>query len=452
MPQQEERQPVVILTHAFQEPPRVADVAREAVDMAARTRRAAVAAQVVDLDGEAVRHKRRDKVAVAPTVLTISVRHGHDRDRVAVRQPALPEEPDAVGRDQQWGLVPHVPDSTSLAAATRPAAACATVLGVDRRRLKLWALAAVTVVTALFAAACTTPAPGAYSPSAGGASAAAGAPAGAAAQSDWRHTLQVVANVRADPPTVPVVYLLGGSVARECVPSEASWAAAVKAAGGPAALTYDLGSRNRTSAQDLKLVAQMPAIPTILLIGVNVGRFTQAPSTPTITLPEPTASTPPWDQHHYSTALSSAKKKSLVSQWMQRRYPLFKQHFSDDLGTLEKLVKAAKAKGFHPVLLDLPRNTAIIGSAMDAPVGRYHRACADLARKYAHPLGQLRRCGQAEERRLLRPVAPHQAGSRQVAAAARGEDRGPAREVRHGRSTDAVGLALSLALALSRPH
>ena len=127
------------------------------------------------------------------------------------------------------------------------------MLGVDRRRLKLCALAAVAAVTALLAAACATPAPGADSPSGGGSSAAAGgAPAGTAVQDDWRHTLQVVANVRADPPDVPVVYLLGGSVAREFVPSEASWAAAVQDAGGPAALTYILASRNRTAAQDLK--------------------------------------------------------------------------------------------------------------------------------------------------------------------------------------------------------
>ena len=260
------------------------------------------------------------------------------------------------------------------------------MLRVDRRRLRLCALAAVTVVTALVAAACAAPAPGVYSPSTGGASAAAGgAPAGTAAQNDWRHTLQVVANVRAKPPDVPVVYLLGGSVARECLPSEASWAAAVRDAGGPAALTYILASGDRTTAQDLKLVAALPEVPTIVFISVNVGRFTRAPSTPTISLPAPNEPLPAWSQHRYSTALSLAAKKALVRTWMQRRYPLFKQHYTYNLGMLEKLIKAAKAKGFHPVLLDLPRDTAVIGSAMDAPVGRYHRSCRALATRQGIP-------------------------------------------------------------------
>ena len=185
---------------------------------------------------------------------------------------------------------------------------------------------------------------------------------------------------------MPVVYLLGGSVARECLPSEASWAAAVQDAGGPAALTYILASRNRTTAQDLKLVAALPEVPTIVFISVNVGRFTPAPSTPpTISLPAPSEPLPAWSQHKYSTALSLAAKKALVRTWMQRRYPLFKQHYTYNLGMLEKLIKAAKAKGFHPVLLDLPRDTAVIGSAMDTPVGRYQRSCRALAARYGIP-------------------------------------------------------------------
>ncbi len=207
----------------------------------------------------------------------------------------------------------------------------------------------------------------------------------ATVQSDWEHTVQVLANLRADPPDLPVVYLLGGSVARECVPSEASWAAAVQGSGGPAALTFDLASSDRTTATDLKLVAEMPDTPTIVLIGINVGRFTRTPASPSISLPTPTGSLLPWTQHKYFTALGRDAKESLLRGWIRNRYPQFKQNFAYNLGMLEKLVRAARARGFHPVLLDLPRNTAVIGSRLDGPVGRYHRACKALAAEYGIP-------------------------------------------------------------------
>lgn len=216
-----------------------------------------------------------------------------------------------------------------------------------------------------------------------------GAAGAVAAQTDWQHALQVVANVKASPPAQPVVYLLGGSVARECVVSEASWAAQVVKKGGPATLTYDLGSQNRTTGQDLKLVAELPQTtqPTIVLIGVNVGRFTQAPTDPTITLPDATDPLPAWDQHHYSKSqiLTLAKKRQLVSRWMTRRYPLFKTNFKAGVAQLEALVKACRDKGFHPILFELPRNTAVIGHAMDKPVSRYRASCKALATEYKIP-------------------------------------------------------------------
>lgn len=259
-----------------------------------------------------------------------------------------------------------------------------------RRYTRILLLAGVALGILLAAAACASP-PGdpvpsiTGAPSGGGGAAPGGDSSVAAAESDWQHTLQVIANLRAKRPSQPVVYLLGGSVARECIPSEASWAGAVQAAGAPAALTYDLGSRNRTTAQDLKLVAKLPDVPTILFIGMNVGRFTPAPSSPTVTLPAPKEPLPAWQQHRYSTAVSLGVKQSLLERWLTRRYPLFKQHYTYNLGMLEKLIKAAKARGFHPVLLDLPRNTAVIGSKMDGPVGRYHRSCRSLAAEYDIP-------------------------------------------------------------------
>ncbi len=212
-----------------------------------------------------------------------------------------------------------------------------------------------------------------------------------ALQSDRQHTLQVVANVRAKPPSVPVVYLLGGTGARECIVSEGGWAAGVKDAGGPAALTYDLASRGRTTALDLKLVAALPKAPTaskaptIVFIGVDLGRFTPAPSSPALALPAPLEPLPAWEQHHYSAPLSLAKKQALVRAWLAHRYSAFKRNYAYNLGMLDKLIKAVTAKGFHPVLLDLPRDKAVIGSALDVPIARYHRSCKALAARYGIP-------------------------------------------------------------------
>jgi len=211
--------------------------------------------------------------------------------------------------------------------------------------------------------------------------------ADAAPQRDWLHTLQVVANLRADPPKKPLVILLGGSSARECVISDAVWAAQVEHLSGPSIVAYDLGSRNRSFARDLKLVGELPPGPTVVFIGVCVGRFTQAPADPVLSLPAPSPIPADYDAHEYSTAgiLSAAQKRQIVRQWLTRRYPVFTERYSYNLGVLRELIATCQAKNFYPVLLDLPRNIAVIGHALDRPIARYHSSCARLATRYRIP-------------------------------------------------------------------
>ena len=211
--------------------------------------------------------------------------------------------------------------------------------------------------------------------------------AGATSSPDWQHTLQVVANLRADPPAKPLVILLGGSSARECVISDARWAAQVERLGGPSIVAHDLGSGNQTLAQELKLIDKLPAIPTIVFIGVNLGRFTPAPSDPVVSLPAPAPIPAGYDPHRYSSAhiLSAVRKRQIVRDWLLRRYPVFKRNYTYNLGVLRKVVAACQAKGFYPVLLDLPRNTAIIGHALDKPVTRYHDSCETIATGFHIP-------------------------------------------------------------------
>jgi hypothetical protein len=264
------------------------------------------------------------------------------------------------------------PQHRSIASAARPRATAALA----------WAACLFVVATLLGACSAQATTSGAAATGVAADSGAGATPsAGAGGGNDWSHALQVVANLKAQPPAEPIVCLLGGSAARESTISDVSWAAQVKDLGGPSVAAYNLGSRNRTLAQDVALVKLLPHGPTVVYIGINVGRFTSPPSSPTIKLPQPTASAPPYDQHQYSQAKvkSAAQKKALVRAWLSDRYPYFKANYATSLKTLTKLVTACKERGFKPVLLELPRDTAIIGSSLDVPTARFTADCKKLA-------------------------------------------------------------------------
>ena len=209
----------------------------------------------------------------------------------------------------------------------------------------------------------------------------------AATGADWWHAVQVAADLTTSPPSVPVVILLGGSAARESTISDQSWAAEVAAKGGPAVLTYNLGSRNQTLEQDVALASALPQGIAGTFIGMNLGRFTAAPARlPIDTTPHPELAAK-YSQHHHmgSTILSVERKRELARDWMARRYPVFKDRYRANLRQLERLIKVCKERDLHPVLLDLPRNMLIIRHAWDQPLGRYYRGCQALAEKYDIP-------------------------------------------------------------------
>ena len=226
-------------------------------------------------------------------------------------------------------------------------------------------------------------------PSLGTASGAKASPAaaGGKAAGDWAHALQVVANLQADPPDKPVVLLFGGSAARESTVSDASWRAQIEDEGGPATAAYNLGSRNRTAAQTLALVQALPKVPTIIYLGVNLGAFTSAQKTAKITLPDPVTPLPAYQQHQYSEShiLSTAQKQAAVQNWLTKRYPVFKANLPTSAAVLERIIKVCKVRHLRPVLFDLPRDTAVIGGQLDAPIARYRKACQALAKKYDIP-------------------------------------------------------------------
>jgi hypothetical protein len=218
---------------------------------------------------------------------------------------------------------------------------------------------------------------------------AAGAAKGASG-ADWARVLDILAFMRADRPAKPVVVLLGGSAARESTVDDTSWRAQIVKKSGPATLAWNMGSRNRTMAQNVAIVRNLPKVPTIVYIGINLGSFTSAQKRAAIRLPSPTPAKVSLKQpHQYGTrttgVLSTAKKRALVKSWLRDRYPVFKRNFATSASVLVTLIKVCQARGFYPVLFELPRNTAVIGGALNAPTAKYRVKCRSLSAKYHVP-------------------------------------------------------------------
>jgi hypothetical protein len=214
-------------------------------------------------------------------------------------------------------------------------------------------------------------------------------PAGAVGSTDtvaWYHALDVIAGVNAAPPEVPLVVLLGGSVAKECTVGDTDWAAQVRRRGGPEVVARNISSPFRTFYEDVALVKGLPQVPTIVFIGVNLGRFTQPYQSAEISLTPDPARSAGYTQHGMgSQILSLEKKRVLVLRWLTNIYPYFKSRHAYDLRRLELLVSVCKRRGLHPVIVEMPRNLAVIGSAFDVPVRQYHSGCYAIARKYGIP-------------------------------------------------------------------
>ena len=204
---------------------------------------------------------------------------------------------------------------------------------------------------------------------------------------DWQHCVQVVANLRAEKPTVPLVVLLGGSAARECTVLDDDWERQIERRSGYVVDAYNLGSKHRSYAQDLEFVKLLPAgVPTIVYIGVNLGRFCIPPKDARISLPS-ARPLPGYSQHVYSKSRiqSWTQKRYYVSYWLQRRYPEFRANYSAELAMLQRIIRACKRRHLRVALLDLPRDLPVIGSSFDAPVARYHAGCSRLARGWSIP-------------------------------------------------------------------
>ena len=202
----------------------------------------------------------------------------------------------------------------------------------------------------------------------------------------WQHALRVVQGLEVAPPQAPLVLLFGGSCAREATVSDQTWADDVGHRTGFPVATYNLGSSNQTFEQESALVKGLPKAPTIVFIALNRGRFTAITTRTTSIVPaKHPAGT--YAQHHYSSAsIESLKlKRHRVGFWLRMRYPRFQERYATDLALLDRLVRVCRRRGYHPVLLEMPRDTAVIGHAFDAATGQYQAGARELARRYGIP-------------------------------------------------------------------
>ncbi|HTX69191.1 MAG TPA: hypothetical protein VMH50_08590 [Thermoleophilia bacterium] len=251
----------------------------------------------------------------------------------------------------------------------------------------------------------------------------------------------MVGKARQDRPRTPSLYLLGGSSARESIVGGDSLAAEIRRDGGPAVKAYDLGSINQNFAESLAVVDSAPDTPAWLVIGVNLGRFTETKETNAqqaegreilldstavrefvssrwglqrhayTILPgiwsyitgwarshgaDLLAGRPPstpYALHRYSRATqrSDSQKRRLVTKWNTSRKPVFDQNLQANLQMLRELLAQAKERKVKVVLLELPLNKQIVKSSFDASQQAYQTPVKALAAEYGYPYVDLNR-------------------------------------------------------------
>ncbi len=216
---------------------------------------------------------------------------------------------------------------------------------------------------------------------------AAAGPAAAefGSRDDWRHVDSVVAGLNHTPPSGPVVLLLGGSAARESITTEPSWRRQIAALGGGRVSAYNLGASSQGYKDDIEIVNALPAVPTILLIGVNLGRYTTIPPQTVDSAREMRGAV--YDSHrfHDGQQLEDRAKRALVARWLRAKYPRFKARYEANVRVLGALIALCQERGFYPVLVELPVNLPIVRHMLDAPRNRYHAGCRAAARTAGIP-------------------------------------------------------------------
>jgi hypothetical protein len=199
---------------------------------------------------------------------------------------------------------------------------------------------------------------------------------------DWRHVESTLEALGRRPPAVPVVVLLGGSAARECITTEPAWRAQIATLGGGRVRALNFGSSSQSFKNDLSIVNALPPVPTVVLIGLNVGRYTSIPppATPPAAAPGARAAAV-YDAHrfHVGDQLSDAAKRQIVRTWLAVKYPRFRERYAGNAGVLRELITLCRDRDFFPVLVELPLNLPVVRHSWDAARDRYRRGARTAA-------------------------------------------------------------------------
>lgn len=185
--------------------------------------------------------------------------------------------------------------------------------------------------------------------------------------------------------SLPVVYLLGGSTARECIESDEAFAAAIGAAGGPQVRVVNLGATNQSYTADRRLVRGMPE-GALVLVGVSLGRYTTPPPRALAAKPldaeaRAALAGEAEPRHRYSAKRiqTDERKGELLDTWLAERYELYRRNYEANHGELERLVRACRDRGLRVALLELPLNLEFVGDRLDVPRATYLEDCRRLA-------------------------------------------------------------------------
>lgn len=187
--------------------------------------------------------------------------------------------------------------------------------------------------------------------------------------------------------STPVICLLGGSAARECTVSDRSWEADVRAESGRTVVTYNLGHKNQSFAQDIGYVKAFPDAwcgATIVFIGLNLGRYTHADSVEG-TAPSSLITHHQAHIYHSSRILSLSRRKKQANDWLYTQYQVFQECYARNLRVLEQLIKVCQRRGFYPVLFDLPRDYDAMAGILDKPIARFQADSRRIATKLHVP-------------------------------------------------------------------
>jgi len=198
---------------------------------------------------------------------------------------------------------------------------------------------------------------------------------------DWRHVESTLKTLKRRPPSVPVVVLLGGSAARECITTEPAWSAQITALGGGRVRALNFGSSSQAFKNGLTIVNALPAVPTIVLIGLNVGRYTSIPPTQVVSAASSARGSGVYDSHrfHNGQQLSDAAKRGIVRTWLAVKYPRFKARYAGNAVVLRELIALCQERGFYPVLVELPLNLPVVRHSLDGARDRYRRGARSAA-------------------------------------------------------------------------